>query len=139
MKTGSESIEATLRKRRILFAGFVARMEDTRLPKCVMFGELVGGAVSAEGQEKGWMGCLLDDLRAFGIETDQWRIAAQGAEEWYKIVKQGAEFFMTKWIAAERAKTAMRHAVACSNVTGRTKERVAQSKRAHADLLAIVD
>ena len=44
IKTGSESIEATLRRRRILFAGSVARMEDTRLPKCVMFGELVGGA-----------------------------------------------------------------------------------------------
>ena len=41
MKTGSESIEATLRRRRVLFAGFVARMEDTRQPKCVMFGELV--------------------------------------------------------------------------------------------------
>ena len=52
VKTGSESIEATLRKRRILFAGFVVRMEDTRLPKRVMFGELVGGAGSAGGQEK---------------------------------------------------------------------------------------
>ena len=31
------------------FAGFVARMEDTRLPKRVMFGALVGGAVSAGG------------------------------------------------------------------------------------------
>ena len=49
VKTGSERIEATLRKRLILFAGFVVRMEDTRLPKCVMFGEFVwgGGAVSA--------------------------------------------------------------------------------------------
>ena len=44
LKTGSESIEAILRRRRILFAGFVVRMEDTRLPKCVMFGEVVGGA-----------------------------------------------------------------------------------------------
>ena len=52
LKTGSESIEATLRKRRILFAEFVARMEDTRLPKCVMFGELVGGADCLGGQEK---------------------------------------------------------------------------------------
>ena len=52
-----------------------------------MFAELVGGAVSAGGQEKEWMGCLRDDLRAFGIETDQWRIAAQDAEEWYKTVK----------------------------------------------------
>ena len=33
VKTGSESIEATLRKRMILFAGSVVRMEDTRLPE----------------------------------------------------------------------------------------------------------
>ena len=39
VKTGSESIEATLRRRRILFAGFVARMEDTRLPKLLLFKE----------------------------------------------------------------------------------------------------
>ena len=44
IKTGSEGIEATLHRRRIFFAGFVARVEDTRLPKCVMFEELVGGA-----------------------------------------------------------------------------------------------
>ena len=41
-KTASESIEAIVRKRRILFAGFVARMRE-RLPQRVMFGELVGG------------------------------------------------------------------------------------------------
>ena len=52
IKTGRESIEATLLRRRILFAGFVVRMEDTRLPKCVMFGELVGGAGCVGGQRK---------------------------------------------------------------------------------------
>ena len=52
LKTGSESIEATLHRRRILNAGFVARMEDTRRPKCVMFGEIVGGAGCVGGQEK---------------------------------------------------------------------------------------
>ena len=55
IKTGSESIEATLRRRRILFVRFVARMEDTTLPKCVIFGELVRGAGCVRGQEKsGW-------------------------------------------------------------------------------------
>ena len=52
LKTGSESIEATLRRRRISFAGFVARMEDTRLPKCMMCGEMVGGAGCVGGQGK---------------------------------------------------------------------------------------
>ena len=76
VKTGSESIDATLRKRRILFAGFVVRIEDTRLSKCVMVGEMVGGAGCVGGQEKEWMGCFLD-LRAFGINVDQWTTAAQ--------------------------------------------------------------
>ena len=81
LKTGSESIEATLRRRRILFAGFLARTEDTRLPKCVMFGEMLGGAGYVGGQEKEWMGCFLDDLRAFGINADQWTTAAQDEGE----------------------------------------------------------
>lgn len=47
LKAESESIEAALRERRILFGGFMAHMEDTRLPKWVMFGEFKGGPVSA--------------------------------------------------------------------------------------------
>ena len=89
IKTGSESIDATLRRGQILFAGFVARMEDTRLPKCVMFGELVGGAGCLGGQEKEWMGCFLDDLRAFGINADQWTTAAQDEGEWRRTAEQG--------------------------------------------------
>ena len=139
VKTRSESIETTLRKRRILFAGWVARMEDTRLPKCVMFGELVGGAGFAGGQGKGWMGYLLDDLKVFSIHPDMLTIAVQYEGEWHKTAEQGAEIFMTKWIVAERARIALQHAVVCPNVTGRTKERVAHSKRARTGLLATVD
>ena len=93
MKTGSESVEATLRRRsrRIVFAGFVARMEDTRLPKYVMFKEMFGGAGCVERQEKEWMGCFLDDLRAFGINADQWTIAAQDEGEWRRPAKQRTE------------------------------------------------
>ena len=96
MKAGRESIEAILRKRQILFAGSVARMEDARLPKCAMFGDLVGGVVSSGGQEKEWMGCLLGDLRAFGVKIDQWTIAAQHEGEWLRTAKQGEELFMAK-------------------------------------------
>ena len=82
----------------------MARMEDTRLPKCVMFGEMVGGAGCVEGQEKEWMGCFLDDLRAFDIIADQWTTAAQDEGEWRRTVEQGAEHFMAKWIAAKKTR-----------------------------------
>ena len=62
-------------------------MGDTRLPKCVMFGEMVGGAGCVGGQEKEWMGCFLDDLRAFRINTDQWTTAAQDKGEWRRTVE----------------------------------------------------
>ena len=65
-----------MHRRWILLAGFVARMEDTRLLKCVMFGELVGGVDWVRGQEKERMGCFLDDLRAFRINADQWTTTA---------------------------------------------------------------
>ena len=65
IKTESESIEATLRRRRILSAGSVVRINDTRLPKCVMFGELVEGAGCVGGHENKWMECFLVDLRSF--------------------------------------------------------------------------
>ena len=96
--------------RRILFA--------TRLPKCVMFGEPVRGAVSSGGRKRCGWGCLLDDLRAFGIKTDQWTIAAQDADEWCKTVNKGADFFMKNWIASDGARAALRHEVVSPNVKG---------------------
>ena len=46
---------------------------------------------------------------------------------------------MAKWIAAAKARAGLRRAVIYPNVTGKTKERIAQSKRTRAVLIAIVD
>ena len=123
----------------MLFAGFVARMEDTRQPRYMMIGEMVGGAGCVGGQEKEWMRCFLDDLRAFGINADRWTTAAQDEGERRKTAEEGAELFMAKWIVAEKIKARLRHAVVCPNLTGRPKEKIAHSKRARAGSLALVD
>ena len=85
------------------------------------------------------MGCFLDDLRAFGINADHWTTAAQDEGKWRRTAEQGVEHFMAKLIVAEKAKAGPRHAVVCPNVTRRTKKRIAQSKRARAGSLALVD
>ena len=46
---------------------------------------------------------------------------------------------MAKRIVAEKTMAGLRHAMVCPNVTGRTKKRIAQSKRARAGSLALVD
>ena len=138
MKTERESIETTIRRMQILFAEFLVRMEDTRLPKIGNFGELVGGTCCVGGQGKEWIGYLMVDLRVFGMSLDQWTTAAQDEEEWCKTVGKGAGRFMTNWVAAEKARAGLRQAVVCPNVTRRTKGRISQSKRARAGSLAVV-
>ncbi|CAM9178901.1 unnamed protein product [Ascophyllum nodosum] len=63
IKTVSKSIEVIMHRRWILFMGFVAHIEDTRLPKCLEFGEVMRGTGCVRGQEKEWMRYLLDYLR----------------------------------------------------------------------------
>ena len=46
---------------------------------------------------------------------------------------------MAKWIAAEKVRAGLQQAVVCPNVTGRTKEKIAQSKWARAGSLALVN
>ena len=66
-RVGCQSVEATVRQRRLLFAGAVARQPDGRLPKRLMFGELVGGENPGRGSpEQNWLICLKDDLKVFG-------------------------------------------------------------------------
>ena len=98
-----------------------------------------GGAGYVGGQKKKWMGCFLDDLRAFGINAYQWTTAAQDEGGWRRTAEQGAAHSMAKWIAVEKTRAGLRHAVVCPNVTGRTKERITQSQRVRAGLLAFVD
>ena len=50
-KAGSQSVEATIRQRRLLFAGVLARQGDKRLPKWLLFAErLEGGEDPGPGQ-----------------------------------------------------------------------------------------
>ena len=76
LRTDFESVETTVRRRRIFCAGFVARMGEVRLPR-VMFGETLGGRGYSGGQELDWMKDVDEDLTAFGIKFDGCREASQ--------------------------------------------------------------
>ena len=66
-RVGCQSVEVTVCKKRLLFAGAVTRQPDGRLPKRLMFGELAGGEEPGRGNpEQNWLVCLKDDLKMFG-------------------------------------------------------------------------
>jgi len=113
-KTGCQSVEATIRQRRLLFAGAMARQPAGRLPKRLMEGKLVGGEDPGKGRpEQNWMDCLKDDFQAFGatdgstvdnrltfgVDRAVWTLAAKmdDGAPWHRGVLQGAEKFMASW------------------------------------------
>ena len=118
-KTRSQSVEATIRQRRLLFAGALARQGDKRLPKRLLFaGRLERGEDPGPGQPaQHWQKSLTDDFKAFGAlhgstPTDRrtfrvdrlvWTDAARKEEgvPWYTGVLLGAERFMASWHKSE--------------------------------------
>ena len=105
-----------------------------------MFRQIMGGAGFVGGQEKEWMVCFLVDLRAFGINGDDWTTAAyQDEGEWRLTSEEGDECFKAKWIVAKKTKSGLQHVVVCPNVTRRTRLRIAQSEQARAGSLVLVE
>ena len=102
-KTGCQSVEATIRQRRILFAGAIARQPAGRLPKRLMDEKLVEGEDPGKGRpEQNWLDYLKDDFQAFGdtdgstvdnrltfgVNRAVWTLAAKmdGGVPWYRGV-----------------------------------------------------
>ena len=103
-----ESVETTIRKRRLLFAGAVQRTHKKRLTRRVIFGTMAGGDNPGPRRpEKNWAQCLVDDLRVFrategftesvplvfGVETVLWPTVAKIGEYWFRGVVEAAEWF----------------------------------------------
>ena len=98
-RTECESIETTVRTRRLLWAGALLRMGDNRFLKRVMSGELESaGKRGPGGKEKEWTDCVADDLRLFGITR---RTAALDPGVWYSAVHEEGCRFMAAWMKEE--------------------------------------
>jgi hypothetical protein len=100
--TRCESIETTVRRRRLGWAGKVWRMDDSRLPKIMMCGELDAGKRKVGGSEKQWRQCVRDDLKAFEINAESWWMLATCEQEWTTAIEDGATLFMQKWHTKEK-------------------------------------
>ena len=124
-KAQCESVETTIRKRRLLFSGVVQRTTSERLTRRVMFGTIPGGENSGQGRpEKNWAQCLADDLRVFlpteestdsspplfGVEMLLWPRAAKKSGKCYLGVVEAADYFMARWHRDKAQKSRLRHA-----------------------------
>ena len=65
-----------LKQRRMRWLGHVCRMEDGRIPKDLLCGELVTGKRPTGRPQLRYKGICKRDLKALGINTNTWEAAA---------------------------------------------------------------
>ena len=96
-----ESIEITVRTKRLLWLGALPCTGDHRLPKRVMSGELEkSGKCGTRLKEKEWTDCVAEDRGLFGITGDK-STAVLDPGVWCSTVREGGCRFMAAWVGEE--------------------------------------
>ena len=78
----TEGMNVLLALCRLRWLGHVGRMEADRLPKQIMFGELLS-ARPFHGPKLRWRDVVLHDLWIIGFDATSWYSAVQGHGGWY--------------------------------------------------------
>lgn len=97
-----------LRKAQVRWAGHLARMPDTRLPKILFYGELAEGKRLRGGQRKRYKDTLKTALKSLEINPDTWETAALNRPTWRRHIGQGASSYEQNRIAEARRKRELR-------------------------------
>ena len=90
-KAGLPSIFTILAQTQLRWAGHVARMEDHRLPKQLLYGEFTEGKRKACGPKKRFKDTLKASLKDFDIQTSSWELTAQDRPSWRQRLYKGAK------------------------------------------------
>ena len=80
-------------KSQLRWVGHVARMEDHRLPKIILYGELSSGQRNIGGPKKRYKDSLKKSLRACHIDQHQWSTLALDRASWRHTIDGAVSTF----------------------------------------------
>ncbi|KAK2573141.1 RNA-directed DNA polymerase from mobile element jockey [Acropora cervicornis] len=103
-RADTTSVEAMLMLRQLRWAGHVTRMESSRMPKAVSYGELSQGKRDRGAPRKRFKDQLKRQLTQAGIDHSEWEALAEDRKEWRGTIKTAADNFEEgrKTAAAEK-------------------------------------
>ena len=81
------SIEAQMVYSQMRWSEHVVRMEDSRLPKHLFYGQLKIGERPRHKPKKRFKDCVKGNLKLLEIDVDSWEVLAGNRNEWRRSVK----------------------------------------------------
>ena len=113
-RTKMSSVQTILRKNQLRWAGHVARMDNNRLPKQLLYCELADGERNHGRQKKRFKDTLKAGMKDFGIDPDSWEDKAANRSSWRSSVNRGAKKYEKARIKDAKQKRALRKTRASS-------------------------
>jgi hypothetical protein len=84
--TRMHPLENYVRHHRLRWAGHVRRMEDDRLPKKVLFGQVAEGSAKKGRPKHNWTDSLVQDCKYVNIPGGQWVQKAKDRSSWRNLI-----------------------------------------------------
>ena len=107
-RAGLPSMYTLLRQRRLRWLGHVRRMEDGRIPKDIIYGELAFGRRTTGRPRLRYKDVCARDMKAVDIDTMSWEALAADRTNWRIALKQHLKTGVYKLMAAAADKRARR-------------------------------
>nr|VZI24629.1 unnamed protein product [Spirometra erinaceieuropaei] len=101
-RTGMLSIYSMLRQMQLRWSGHLVRMDDERLPKRLLYGDVATGSRRQGGQIRRYKDTLKFSLKRLQINPANWEDLARDRPTWRRTVKTGAAIYGANRIAAAK-------------------------------------
>ena len=101
-RANAESVFTLLKRAQLRWAGHVHRMEDTRIPKRLLYGELVDGSRKRGRPKLRYKDTLKASLKDCLINPDTWEQTASNRAAWRHQVRKGASKYEADRIARKK-------------------------------------
>ena len=89
--SGCKSTEATIYQYRLRWSGHVVRMDDTHLPKQLLYGELCEVKRPRHKPKYRYKDCIKITLKKCKINIDFWEEDVKDRSHWKQLLSRGIE------------------------------------------------
>ena len=108
-RAGMENAEVVLAATQLRWIGHVARMENSRIPKQILYGELAQGRRKVGGQKLRYKDVAKRHMKAMNIDFNNWEEHVSDRSKWRRSLHKGRETIHLKLKSASDARHYQRH------------------------------
>ena len=116
-RAGMPSVEANIISSQLRWTGHVVRMNDSRLPKQLLYGELKEGKRKVGGQKLRYKDTIKRHLKRIDCDTNTWEERARDRKIWRAVVKGAVKRVEDKREEEFQLRHQARHEELVSNIT----------------------